>query len=328
VKSRLVTSWFILLGAFAFPAVAGAQGLRVLQVQPGFYLIAGAGANVGVQTGPDGIVIVDSGSAGMADAVLTEIKKLSPEPIRYIINTSADADHAGGNETLAKAGRSLFVAGNGGPGGGAAADGISNGGGASIIATESVYTMMVERVGGHSRFPTVAWPTETYSRGQKTLYLNNEGIQVLYQPAAHTEADSIVFFRRSDVIVTGEIFDITRFPVIDIEHGGSIQGEIGALNRLIDLAIPSIPLPWKEGGTQIIPAHGRICEQAEIVEYRDMLTIIRDRVQDMIKKSMTLEQIQAASPAQGYTRRFGSDTGPWTTRDFVAAVYKSLIGKK
>jgi glyoxylase-like metal-dependent hydrolase (beta-lactamase superfamily II) len=128
VKSRLATSWFILLGAFTFPAVAGAQGLRVLQVQPGFYLIAGAGANVGVQTGPDGIVIVDSGSATMADAVLTEIKKLSPEPIRYIINTSADADHAGGNETLAKAGRSLFVAGNGGPGGGAAADGISNGG--------------------------------------------------------------------------------------------------------------------------------------------------------------------------------------------------------
>ena len=152
---------------------------------------------------------------------------------------------------------------------------------------------------------------------------------MLYKPASHTDGDSIVFFRRSDVIVTGEIFDITRFPVIDVEHGGSIQGEIAALNRLIDLAIPSIPLPWKEGGTQIIPAHGRICEQAELVEYRDMLTIIRDRVQDMIaQKRMTLEQIQAASPAQGYTRRYGTDSGPWTTRDFVAAVYKSLIRKR
>jgi cyclase len=290
-------------------------------------MIAGAGANIAVQTGPDGIVVVDSGSAPLADAVLAEIKKLSPEPIRYIINTSGDADHAGGNEKLARAGQSLFIAGNGGPGGGTAAEAISNGGGASIIATESVYSTMSETVEGHSRFPTVAWPTETYSRGQKVLYLNNEGIQVLYQPAAHAEADSIVFFRRSDVVVTGEIFDITRFPVIDVEHGGSIQGEIDALNRLINLAIPSIPLPWKEGGTQIIPSHGRICEQAEIVEYRDMLSIIRDRVEDMVKNGMTLEQIQAASPAQGYTRRYGAETGPWTTRDFIAALYKNLAGK-
>jgi cyclase len=318
----------ILLIVFASSISARGQGLRVLQVQPGFYTIAGAGANIAVQTGPDGIVVVDSGAPTMADAVLAEIKKLSPEPIRYIINTSADADHVGANEKLARAGQSLFVAGNGGPGGGTAADAISNGGGASIIATESVYSTMSETVGDHSRFPTVAWPTETYAQGQKALYLNNEGIQVLYQPAAHTEGDSIVFFRRSDVVVTGEVFDITRFPVIDVEHGGSVQGEIDALNRLIDLAIPSIPLPWKDGGTQIVPAHGRVCEQAEIVEYRDMLTIIRDRVQDMIKNRMTLEQIQAAAPAQGYTRRYGADTGPWTTRDFIAAVYKSLVGLK
>jgi cyclase len=326
--NRLLTAWFIFLAAFAFPTDALPEGLRVLQVQPGFYMIAGAGSNVAVQTGPDGIVVVDSGSAAAADAVLTEIKKLSPEPIRYVINTSADADHVGGNEKLAKAGQSLFVAGNGGPGGGAAANAISNGGGASIIATESVYALMAEPASGHPRFPTLAWPTETYSHGQKTLYLNNEGIQVIYQPAAHTDGDSTVFFRRSDVIVTGEIFDITRFPIIDVEHGGSIQGEIDALNRLIDLAIPSVPLPWKDGGTQIIPARGRVCEQAEIVEYRDMVAIIRDRVQDMINNHMTLEQIQLASPANGYRRRFGADTGPWTTRDFVEAVYKSLIGKK
>ena len=215
-----------------------------------------------MQTGPDGIVLVDSGSGPMADAVVAEIKKLSAQPIRYIINTSADADHAGGNEKLAMAGQSLFVAGNGGPGGGTAASAISNAGGASIIGTENVYTRMSEPAGWQAPFPTVAWPTETYSRKQKTLYLNNEGIQVIYQPAAHTDGDSIVFFRRSDVIVTGDVFDITRFPVIDVERGGSIQGEIDALNRLIDLAIPSIPLPWKEGGTQIIPGHGRVSEHA------------------------------------------------------------------
>src|SRR5262245_28498080 len=237
-------------------AIGASQGqdrgtaLRVLQVQPGFYMIAGAGGNIAVQTGPDGIVLVDSGSAPLADAVLAEIKKLSDQPIRYIINTSANADHVGGNEKLAIAGQSLFVAGNGGPGGGSAfSNAISNGGGASIIGTENVYNRMSDpSVGGKAPFPAVAWPSETFSGKQKTLYLNNEGIQVIAQPAANTDGDSIVFFRRSDVIVTGDVFDITRFPVIDVQRGGSIQGELEALNHLIDLAIPSIPLPWKEGG--------------------------------------------------------------------------------
>ena len=321
-------AWFIAFAILAQQSPGRAEELRVLQVQPGFYMIAGAGGNIAVQTGPDGIVLVDSGAGPMGDAVLAAIKKLSDQPIRYIINTSADADHAGGNEKLAVAGQSLFVAGNGGPGGGTAASAISNGGGASIVGTENVYARMSGLPGAAAPFPTVAWPTETYSQPQKTLYLNNEGIQVTYQPAAHTDGDSIVFFRRSDVIVAGDIFDITRFPVIDVERGGSIQGEIDALNRLIDLAIPSIPLPWKEGGTQVIPGHGRICEQAELVEYRDMVTIVRDRIQDMIKSGMTLEQIQITSPAKGYTRRYGADSGPWTTSKFVEAVYKSLTAAK
>jgi glyoxylase-like metal-dependent hydrolase (beta-lactamase superfamily II) len=181
---------------------------------------------------------------------------------------------------------------------------------------------MSDSVGGKAPFPTVAWPSETFSNKQKTLYLNNEGIQVIGQPAAHTDGDSIVFFRRSDVIVTGDVFDITRFPVIDVERGGSIQGELDALNHLIDLAIPSIPLPWKEGGTQIIPGHGRICEQAELVEYRDMVAIIRDRIQEMIKSGMTLEQVRAASPTKGYNGRYGAD--PATTDKFVEAVYRNL----
>jgi hypothetical protein len=146
-----------------------ADTLRILQVQPGFYMIAGAGGNIAVQTGPDGVVLVDSGSAPMAHAVLAAIKTLTDQPIRYIINTSADADHVGGNATLAMAGQSLFVAGNGG---------------ASIVGTENLSTSMSARSGAPAPFPTVVWPTETYSRKQKTLYLNNEGIQVIYQPAA------------------------------------------------------------------------------------------------------------------------------------------------
>jgi glyoxylase-like metal-dependent hydrolase (beta-lactamase superfamily II) len=314
-------------GPAAQQRAAPEEAPRVVQVQPNFYMIAGAGGNIAVQIGPDGIVLVDSGSGQSADAVVRTIKQLSDRPIRYIINTSADADHVGGNETLAKAGQSLFTAANGGPGGGTAATAISNGGAASIVGTEAVLTRMSAPTGARAPFPTVAWPTETFTRKQKTLYLNNEGIQIIHQPSAHTDGDSIVFFRRSDVVATGDIFDTTRFPIVDVERGGSIQGEIDALNRIIELTIPSIPLPWKEGGTQIVPGHGRISEQAEVVEYRDMVTIARDRIREMIRNGMTLPQIQAASPTKGYTRRYGADSGRSTTAMFVEAIYRSLMKK-
>ena len=300
--------------------------VEALQIQPGFYMLTGAGGNIAVQIGPDGVVLVDAGSAEKADDVLVAIKKLTDRPIRYIINTSPDADHVGGNEKIAQAGQSLFPAAQGGGGGPAIA--INNGGSASIVGTENLLTRMSAPTGKTSPFPTVAWPTETFTRNQKNLYLNREGIAVMAEPAAHTDSDSVVFFRRSDVIVTGDILDITRFPVIDLEKGGSIQGEIDALNRLVDLAIPSIPLPFQEGGTQIVPGHGRVCEQAEVVEYRDMVTIIRDVIADMIAKGMTLEQIKAASPTRGYTRRYGSESGTWTTNMFVEAVYRSLTVRK
>ena len=117
----------------------------------------------------------------------------------------------------------------------------------------------------------------------------------------------MVFFRRSDVVVAGDILDTTRFPVIDVEKGGTIKGEIAALNRLVELAIPSVPIVSREAGTLVIPGHGRVCDQLDVVEYRDMVTIIRDRVRDLIKAGMTLDQVKAASPARGYTRRYGSD---------------------
>jgi glyoxylase-like metal-dependent hydrolase (beta-lactamase superfamily II) len=150
----------------------------------------------------------------------------------------------------------------------------------------------------------------------------------MHQPAAHSDGDAMVFFRRSDVIMAGDILDTTRFPVIDVEKGGSIQGEIDALNQLIKLAIPSIPLAWKEGGTAVIPGHGFICDQADIVEYRDTVVIIRDVIQDMIKQGLTLAQIKEANPTLGYRSRYGAESGPWTTNMFVEAVYQSLAGKK
>jgi glyoxylase-like metal-dependent hydrolase (beta-lactamase superfamily II) len=301
-------------------ATAGGQGqeLEVLQVRPNFYMIAGAGGNIGVQVGEDGVVVVDSGSPAQADAVLAAIKRITPQPIRYVINTSADPDHVGGNEKLSQAGQTLFTG---------RTIGLPTefaGTAASVLATESVLTTMS---GATPEYPTAALPTETFFYPRKYMFLNGEGIEVLHQPAAHTDGDAIVFFRRSDVIVAGDVLDTTRFPVIDIAKGGSIDGEIAALNRLVDIAIPSVPIVSREIGTAIIPGHGHICDQLDVVEYRDMVTIIRDRLRDLIKAGRTLDEVKAADPARGYKARYGSTTGPWTTEQFVEASYRSLAPK-
>jgi cyclase len=302
---------FVVTALLLVVNASGQNGLEVLQLRPNFYMIAGAGGNIGVQVGGDGVVVVDSGSGSNAEAVLAAIKKITTQPIRYVINTGADGDHVGGNEALAKAGQTLFVAGGGV---GIGADFL--GGGASILAAEKVLTRM-----SAAKFPAAAWPSETFQQPRKYMYLNGEGIEVLRQPAAHTDGDSIVFFRRSDVVMAGDVFDITKFPVIDVERGGSIQGEIAALNRIVDTAVPSVPIVSREEGTLVIPGHGHVCDQLDVVEYRDMVTIVRDRIRDLMKAGMTLDQIKAAAPTRGYTRRYGPET------KFVEAVYRSLGGK-
>jgi glyoxylase-like metal-dependent hydrolase (beta-lactamase superfamily II) len=304
------------------PRTAAAADLPVIQLRPNFYMIAGAGANIAVQVGEDGVVIVDAGSAASADAVVAAVRKITPRPIRYVINTSADADHVGGNAVLSRAGETLFT---GGGGAGISPDFL--GGGASILAYETVLGRMSAPTGETSPFPAAAWPTETFHQPRKYMYLNGEGIEVLHQPSAHSSGDVVVFFRRSDVVVAGDVLDTTRFPVIDIARGGSVEGEIAALNRVVDLAIPSVPIVSREEGTLVIPGHGRVCDQLDVVEYRDMVTIVRDRIRDLVDAGQTLEQVKAASPTRGYTRRYGSDSGPWTTSQFVEAVYRSLGGK-
>ena len=310
----------IIIAIVVLASIPGlAANLEVLQLRPNFYMIAGAGGNIGFQVGADGVVVVDTGTAASADAVVAAIKKVTSQPIRYVINTSADPDHVGGNVIVAKAGQTLFT-GNGGAG--LATNFL--GGGASILSAEQVLTRMSGPSGKPSPFPIDAWPTETFNQPRKYMYLNGEGIEVFHQPAAHTDGDAIVFFRRSDVVMAGDVFDTRKFPVIDVAKGGAIQGEIAALQKLVDTAIPSVPIVSREEGTLVVPGHGRICDQLDVVDYREMVTIIRDRIRDLMKQGLTLEQIKAASPARGYVRRYGSDTGPWTTNDFVEAIYKTM----
>ena len=280
------------------PSPTSPSELEILRIRPNFYMIAGAGANVAVQVGVDGVVLVDTGSRDNVDDVMSAVRTITSTPIRFIVNTSADADHVGGNERFLQDGQAAF-------------DKIANlfprnyflSGAVAILASEAVLRRMTAPTGQPSPFPVSAWPTETFETGRRYVYLNDEGIEVIHHPAAHTDGDATVFFRRSDVIVAGDIFDTTRFPVIDLERGGSLQGTIQALNRLIATAIPSLPDVSREVGTSVIPGHGHVGDQFDLLNYRDMLVIVRDHVQDLIEKGMTLEQVKAANPTQGFRRR-------------------------
>jgi glyoxylase-like metal-dependent hydrolase (beta-lactamase superfamily II) len=308
-------------------ASAGTPGVDVVQLRPDIYVIGGAGANVVAQIGPLGVILVDSGSTEMADGVLAALRRLTPLPIRYIINTSMDADHVGGNEKLSKAGLSIL------PGAVAAGAGlnddlVANFGAASVLAHENVMKRMAASAGQPSPIPFALWPTKTFAYRMYSMYLNGEGIQVIHQPAAHTDGDTIVFFRRGDVIATGDIIDTTRFPFIDVSRGGTLQGELDALNRLMDLSIHNLPVQWFPDRTFLVPGHGHVYDKLDLLEYRDAITVVRDRVQDLIDQGRTLEQVKAANPTLGYRSQYGTDSGPWTTDMFVEVVYKELAAKK
>jgi cyclase len=314
------------LGICGWPALANAQSgdmgagdqVHVWHVQGKVYMLVGAGANITVQAGDDGVLLVNSGLAPMSPQVLAAIRTISDKPIHFIINTSADADDTGGNDAIAKTGMTIA-------GGNVVGDiGASAGDQATILAFESVLDRMSAPTGQKAPTPQGAWPTDTFTTSEKKLYFNGEPIEIIHQPNAHTDGDSIVFFHKSDVVTAGDIFVTTTYPVVDLAEGGGINGLIAGLNRIIEL---TTPIAMQEGGTMVIPGHGRVCDQADVKFYQEMVTIIRDRIQDSIKKGMTLEQVEESKPTLDYDPRYGAVEGPWTTDMFIEAVYKSLSEK-
>jgi cyclase len=282
------------------------SGLELLQVQGNISMLAGAGSNITVQTGKDGVLLVDSGSAAMSEKVAEAIRALSRGQVTYIVNTSDRSDHVGGNEHFARIGRPLAIA--------RAAQAP-----VFIIAYSTVLDRMSDR-NAKPPIPDRALPNDTYSVPQKNISFNGEAVQIFHQPAT-TDGDSIVLFRRSDVVSTGDLFDPTRYPYIDLRTGGSLPGVLEGLNRLRQMVIPADHV---EGGTMIIPGHGRVCDMADLAVYHQMVTIVRDRLQDMIARGMTLEQVKAARPTRDYDPVYGSTTGSWTTEMFIEAAYSSL----
>jgi glyoxylase-like metal-dependent hydrolase (beta-lactamase superfamily II) len=292
--------------------------VEVLQVQGNVHLVAGSGVNITVQVDPDGLLLVDSSVTAMSDKILAAIRTISEKPIRHIINTSADEHHTGGNEALSKAGRNI-QAGVGSPTG-REPERIQ---GAPVIAHENVLHRMGGLRGEPARKPNTVWPHDTFFTGMKQLYFGGEVVEILHAPAAHTDGDVIVWFRKSDVIAAGDTLSTVTYPVPDLARGGSLQGILDALNRILDITAPEFN---NQGGTLVVPGHGRICNESDVAEYRDMTTIIRDRIQAMIEKGMTVAQVKAAGPTRDYDGIYS--TPSWTGEMFVEAVYKDLTKAK
>jgi glyoxylase-like metal-dependent hydrolase (beta-lactamase superfamily II) len=302
VAAAMIGAAGTLLTAQAPPAAAGA--LRALPVQGQISMLVGGVSNIAVQIGRDGVLLVDTMVADAAPQVGAVLRSLTDKPIRVIVNTSYTADHVGGNDALQSMGATGLTA--------------VLGGGATVVAHENVLNRLTAPVRNQrTPPPQKGLPTSEYSTPQKDFYFNGEPVVVMHEPRAHSDSDSIVFFRRSDVIAVGDLFVPDRYPAIDAAAGGSVDGLIDALNHILLLTVPE---RLQDGGTRIVPGHGRMANEADVVEYRDMVVIVRDRVRAALAAGQTPAQIKAAGLTLDYDNVYGRPD------DFLEAVIATAGG--
>jgi cyclase len=289
-----------------------------VKVRDNVYMLVGAGGNITVAFGPDGALVVDTQFAPLAPKIIAAIRAITDAPIRYIVNTHVHGDHTGGNEQLAKAGR--FRAGGNVVGDlGSAATAT-----AAVIAHENVLNRMSMPTAGAAAIPVAAWPTETFFGKKREFLFNGEAVQIIHQPSAHTDGDSVVFLRKSDVVSTGDLFTTVMYPFIDAANGGATNGYVNALNAIIDITVPN---NVNEGGTMVIPGHGRLSDEQDVIEYRDMLTIVRDRIREYVKRGMTLDQVKEKKPTLDFDGRYAPAGSFVTPAQFIEQIYKDMVAE-
>lgn len=289
------------------------QALSLYHVKGQVYVVDGAGVNVTVQIGDEAIVFVDTPEPEYIDEMMSLIREISNSPVRYVISTALDPMHLAGNEAI----NNLGFRGFGGRGAGVAVAIGGNTSGVTLLAQENVLNRFYLTDNDVENLTL----TTTYFTPTFDFYMNDEGIAVYHMPNAHTDGDSIVFFRSSDVISLGDLLVQGQYPDIDVSSGGSVNGFIEALNLVLELMIPG---PNAEGGTYVVPGHGRIGDEIDVVEYRNMLVIVRDRIQGQIEQGMSLDQVINSNPTLDYNTEYGGLRGGPTSTEFITAIYQSL----
>lgn len=300
------------------PAAAPTDdSVRLLPVRPNVYMLSAGGSNVAVHVGEQGVLLVDTPPPALVPRALAAIAAVTPAPIRYVINTSAARTHLGGNEAVATLGRAP-----GGPRANSNPVLLGSAEGMTILAHEAVLAELIQGPDANE-VPRLMLPTSVYFEPTKDFSFNREPVVVYHLPAAHTNGDSLVFFRSADVISTGNLFTPDRYPHIDRAHGGTVQGLLAALNTILAMTVPEA---FAEGGTKVIPGHGRLCEEIDVAEYRDMVYLVTERIRDLIRQGKTLAEVQAARPTLDYDLEYASPHMAPAT--FVAAVYSSLVDER